>query len=142
MAVDFREALEQPLCFLVIRAYADSDMCAQVIAQMAPTAIANTGWRIYLLFCVMLFLSIPFAFFLLPEVSLHLPPRRSLRGLLTRDASKKTNGKTLEEIDFIFAKGEAKTSDTGCVEMNVTSSEDKQGVERHESICISPPVAV
>ncbi|GME50698.1 general substrate transporter [Neofusicoccum parvum] len=91
-----------------------------VIAQMAPTAIANTGWRIYLLFCVMLFLSIPFSFFLLPE----------------------TNGKTLEEIDFIFAKGEAKTSDTGCVEMNVTSSEDKQGVERHESICISPPVAV
>ncbi|KAL1619754.1 hypothetical protein SLS56_009955 [Neofusicoccum ribis] len=105
------------LCFLI--QFFQQFTGINVIAQMAPTAIANTGWRIYLLFCVMLFLSIPFTFFLLPE----------------------TNGKTLEEIDFIFAKGEAKASNTSCVEMNVTTSEDKQGVERHESICISAPVA-
>lgn len=35
---------------------------------MTPTAIANTGWKIYLLFCIMLALSIPFVYFLVPEV--------------------------------------------------------------------------
>ncbi|KAL4876843.1 general substrate transporter [Aspergillus karnatakaensis] len=54
-----------------------------VIALMTPTAIENTGWKIYLLFCIMLALSIPFVYFFMPE----------------------TNGKTLEEIDYIFVKG-------------------------------------
>ncbi|CRL29841.1 Sugar/inositol transporter [Penicillium camemberti] len=53
-----------------------------VIAQMTPPAIANTGWKIYLLFCFMTALSIPFVYFFMPE----------------------TSGKTLEEIDYIFVK--------------------------------------
>lgn len=40
----------------------------QVIAQMTPPAIANTGWKIYLLFCFMTALSIPFVYFFMPEV--------------------------------------------------------------------------
>ena len=40
----------------------------QVIAQMSPSAVENTQWRIYLLFCIMLILSIPFVYFFIPEV--------------------------------------------------------------------------
>lgn len=36
---------------------------------MTPAAIENTGWKIYILFCIMLFLSIPIVYFFLPEVS-------------------------------------------------------------------------
>ncbi|CAG8126425.1 unnamed protein product [Penicillium salamii] len=39
-----------------------------VIAQMTPPAIANTGWKIYILFCIMTALSIPFVYFFMPEV--------------------------------------------------------------------------
>jgi membrane protein implicated in regulation of membrane protease activity len=47
-----------------------------VIAIMTPTAIENTGWKIYLLFCIFLALSVPFVYFFLPEV------RRSHSGSL------------------------------------------------------------
>lgn len=57
-----------------------------VIVEMTPTAIANTGWKIYILFCLMTILSFPFVYFFLPE----------------------TRGKSLEEIDYLFATGEAK----------------------------------
>ncbi len=39
---------------------------------MTPAAIENTGWKIYLLFCIMIALSIPFVYFFLPEVWLSL----------------------------------------------------------------------
>lgn len=35
---------------------------------MTPPAIANTGWKIYILFCIMTALSIPFVYFFMPEV--------------------------------------------------------------------------
>jgi len=41
----------------------------QVIVEMTPSAIDNTGWKIYILFCIMLVLGIPFVYFFLPEVS-------------------------------------------------------------------------
>lgn len=40
---------------------------------MTPAAIANTGWKIYLLFCFMTALSIPFVYFFMPEVCDPLP---------------------------------------------------------------------
>lgn len=42
----------------------------QVIVLMAPTAIANTGWKIYILFILMSMLGFPFVYFFLPEVRL------------------------------------------------------------------------
>jgi len=36
---------------------------------MLPSAIANTGWKIYILFILCTALSIPFVYFCLPEVS-------------------------------------------------------------------------
>ena len=62
MALDF--CIEDS-CPLVLK---DELIMIQVIAQMTPAAIANTGWRIYLLFCIMLFFSVPFVYFFLPEV--------------------------------------------------------------------------
>ena len=39
-----------------------------MIALITPYAIETAGWKFYLLFCIMIFLSIPFTFFFLPEV--------------------------------------------------------------------------
>ncbi|KAF1985168.1 general substrate transporter [Aulographum hederae CBS 113979] len=52
-----------------------------VVALVTPPAIENIGWKFYILFCVMIALGIPFTYFFLPE----------------------TNGKSLEEIDYIFS---------------------------------------
>jgi hypothetical protein len=57
-----------------------------VIVLMTPSAIANAGWKIYILFDIMCMLGFPFTWFFLPE----------------------TRGKTLEEIDYVFATSEAK----------------------------------
>jgi hypothetical protein len=57
-----------------------------VIVLMTPSAIANTGWKIYILFIIMSVLGFPFTYFFLPE----------------------TKGKTLEEIDYLFASGDVK----------------------------------
>ncbi|KIW76457.1 hypothetical protein Z517_11203 [Fonsecaea pedrosoi CBS 271.37] len=57
-----------------------------VIVQMGPTAIAHTQWRIWLLFILMTALSIPAVYFYFPETSM----------------------KTLEELDYIFAEGDAR----------------------------------
>ncbi|KAJ5578463.1 MFS transporter [Penicillium hispanicum] len=48
--------------------------------MMAPTAIQNTGWRIYIFFVIANFLQMPFVFFFCPE----------------------TSGKKLEDIDAFF----------------------------------------
>ncbi|ETI24591.1 hypothetical protein G647_03960 [Cladophialophora carrionii CBS 160.54] len=61
-------------------------LCTFVIVQMTPTAVEHTGWKIYLLFVIMTALSIPYVYFFLPE----------------------TTKMTLEEIDYIFVKGEAR----------------------------------
>ncbi|KAF5541172.1 sugar transporter [Fusarium phyllophilum] len=53
-----------------------------VIALVTPYAIDTAGWKLYLLFCVMILLNIPFTFFFLPE----------------------TSGKTLEELDYVFSE--------------------------------------
>lgn len=53
---------------------------AYIIIQMAPHAIAATGWKIYILFIIFNAIQFFFVFFFCPE----------------------TSGKTLEEIDHIF----------------------------------------
>jgi hypothetical protein len=40
----------------------------QVIALITPYAIANAGWKFYLLFCVMILLNIPVVYFFFPAV--------------------------------------------------------------------------
>ncbi|KAG3195616.1 hypothetical protein PC129_g24789 [Phytophthora cactorum] len=78
-----------------------------VIALITPCAITTAGWKFCLLFCVMIVLNIPFTYFFLPE----------------------TSGKTLEEIDYIFVKAEARFDpETGLsatnTEMKETTTED------------------
>lgn len=46
---------------------------SQVIALITPYAIDTAGWKFYILFCVMIFLNIPFVYFFLPEVHFHSP---------------------------------------------------------------------
>ncbi|KAJ5518216.1 General substrate transporter [Penicillium expansum] len=77
-----------------------------VIAQMTPAAIANTGWKIYLLFCFMTALSIPFVYFFMPE----------------------TSGKTLEEIDYIFVKHRGHSNEL----MDTTASSSNEAAEKSE----------
>ena len=46
-------------------------MLDQVIVQSTPTAIKNSGWKFYLLFIISTAISIPFVYFLFPEVGPH-----------------------------------------------------------------------
>ncbi|KAL2826260.1 general substrate transporter [Aspergillus cavernicola] len=84
-----------------------------IIALMTPAAIENTGWRIYLLFCFMIALSVPFVYFFLPE----------------------TSGKSLEEIDYIFVKDRApvpnmfSTANSSCVDMQLKLEGESNMVE-------------
>jgi len=80
-----------------------------VIVLMAPTAIANTGWKIYLLFIFMTVLSFPFVYFFLPEVCFsRLFITMSFNSLSSLTQYMQTQGKSLEEIDYLFASGEAR----------------------------------
>jgi hypothetical protein len=64
-----RMAIHVCKCFHPFNSWLSIDeLYFQVIAQMTPPAIANTGWKIYILFCVLIALSIPFVYFFVPEV--------------------------------------------------------------------------
>lgn len=80
---------------------------------MTPAAIENTGWKIYILFCIMLFLSIPIVYFFLPEAS----SSQLLYRLHTVNMSQTAN-KSLEEIDLIFVTEEEKAD----MELNLAHS--------------------
>ena len=73
---------------------------------MTPTAIANTGYKIYILFILMTVLSFPFVYFFLPEVS--PAPNSSITVIALTCGPFQTRGKSLEEIDYLFATGDAK----------------------------------
>jgi hypothetical protein len=47
---------------------------------MTPTAIAHTGWKIYLLFVIFTALSLPFVYFYVPEVSCEPHPSKTESG--------------------------------------------------------------
>ncbi|RFU35479.1 hypothetical protein B7463_g875, partial [Scytalidium lignicola] len=61
-------------------------MWSFVVIEITPVAIDNIGWRLYLLYIICTALSIPFIYFFLLE----------------------TKGKTLEDINYIFAEGDAR----------------------------------
>jgi hypothetical protein len=46
-------------------------MCTFIIVQITPTAIENTGWRIYLLFIFMTTIGLFWVYFFVPEVRLN-----------------------------------------------------------------------
>jgi hypothetical protein len=52
-------------------------LCTFIIVQITPTAIENTGWRIYLLFIFMTTIGLFWVYFFVPEVSLNFSDLRS-----------------------------------------------------------------
>ncbi|KAH6869056.1 general substrate transporter [Thelonectria olida] len=50
-----------------------------VIALVTPYAIETAGWKFYLLFCVMIVLTIPFTYFFFPEASTYFPLNEHLQ---------------------------------------------------------------
>ncbi|KAJ9609535.1 hypothetical protein H2200_005862 [Cladophialophora chaetospira] len=80
-------------------------LCTFIIVQITPTAVEHTGWKVFLLFILLQGLSIPWVYFFVPE----------------------TARKTLEEIDYIFVKGEARNR------LQDRMHEQVQGFDRHSS---------
>lgn len=52
-----------------------------LVVEITPVGIANIGWKLYIVFCILNWASIAVVWFFYPE----------------------TSGKTLESIDFLFA---------------------------------------
>jgi hypothetical protein len=72
-------------------------------------ALQNVGWKIWLWMALSCATAVPFVYFLCPEVCPFIT--RRLHREYTNSVLIQTAGKTLEEIDLIFAKDSVKNSD-------------------------------
>lgn len=68
--------------------------------EIVPVAIANIGWRVYLIFACFNLAFIPFIYFFVPEVS--LVPIQSMKKFMDSPPSIKTAGLSLESVDLCF----------------------------------------
>lgn len=90
-------------------------LTAFLVQEVTPIAVTRIGWKYYILFTCVCLLSIPIVYFFFPE----------------------TSGKTLEEIDMIFASGTLHhPGSTSSVDEKVVASErdaeEKPSVEKVE----------
>jgi hypothetical protein len=81
-------------------------LTAFLVQEVTPIAVTKIGWRYYIVFTCVCLASIPIVYFFYPE----------------------TSGKTLEEIDMIFASGRLhhRGSASSLDEQVVTDKTDKE----------------
>jgi hypothetical protein len=83
------------------------------VQEVTPIAVTRVGWKYYILFACVCLVSIPIVYFYYPE----------------------TSGKTLEEIDMIFASGRLHhPGSLGSIDEKVISNGRDDGEEEKPTV--------
>lgn len=92
-------------------------------------ALQNVGWKIWIWMLLSCAAAIPFVYFMCPEVCvlLYRPPPSSL-------TTWQTTGKTLEEIDLLFAKSSLSDSAWAGEMIHHDSEKDEKEVAMDERV--------